>query len=104
MLEMCVERKAGGSLFHSGSSRLDDTDHGGNGMEEEEDEEKEEEKEEEVEVCTYNQHGRPHHLRDTLPELGRRARLTQTPRKLPGLRVRRGGHGCAPLRINDGPR
>lgn len=52
-------------------------------------------------MCTYNQHGRPHHLRDTLPEFSRRARFTQTPRKSPGLRMRWSSHRCPPLCINN---
>lgn len=46
---------------------------------------------------TYNQHGRPHHLRDTLPELGRGAGFAQTPGKPPGLWMRRSCHRFAPL-------
>ena len=51
-------------------------------------------------MCTYNQHGRPHHLGDTLSEFSRGARFAQTPRKPPGLRMRWSGHRCAPLGIN----
>lgn len=51
-------------------------------------------------MCTHDQHGRPHHLGDTLPEFGRRAGFPQAARKPAGLRVRWSGHRCAQLRIN----
>lgn len=56
-----------------------------------------------VKVSTYDQHRRPHHLRDTLPEFSSGARFTQTPRKFPGLRMHRSGHRYASLGINYRP-
>lgn len=50
---------------------------------------------------TYNQNGRPDHFWNTLPELGRRARFPQSPRKPPRLLVRWSSHCGAPLRINE---
>lgn len=51
--------------------------------------------------CTYDQHRRPHHLRDALPQLRRGAWFSQTTRKFPGLRVSRSPHRRAPLCVND---